>query len=165
MLPAGKAVLQCIDIAQAANYLDYINLMAYDFVGNWSPQTGHQSQLYAMHRHESSGSGGVTYLMSQGCPAKKILLGIPVFGRSFLHATGPGQSYRGAGGTDGVFEYNQLPRPKATETVDKGSVVATCVGGDGGFVTYDNPKTVEKKATFCKQKGLGVSGINANVGH
>ncbi|KAJ2893184.1 hypothetical protein MKZ38_008925 [Zalerion maritima] len=155
MLPAGKAVLQCIDVGQAANYLDYINLMAYDFTGHWSLKSGHQSQLYAMHKHESSGSGGVTYLMSQGCPAKKILLGIPVFGRSFLHATGPDQKFKGAGGTDGVFEYNQLPRPKTKEAVDKRSVSATCVGGDGGFVTYDNPETVKTKAGFCKQKGLG----------
>jgi chitinase len=31
------------------------------------------------------------------------------------------------------------------------------VGGDGGFVSYDNPETVRAKAAFAKQKGLGVS--------
>lgn len=157
MLPAGLAVLQCIDVAQAAGYLDYFNLMAYDFAGHWSPKTAHQSQLYAMQKDESSGSGGVKYLMSQGVPAKRILLGIPVFGRSFLQASGPGQNFQGTGGTTGVFEYNQLPRPKTKEVVDKRSVGAMCVGGDGGFVTYDNPDTVKTKAEFCKQKGLGVS--------
>jgi chitinase len=35
-------------------------------------------------------------------------------------------------------------------------VAAFCVGGDGGFVTYDNPETVKMKANYCKEKGLGV---------
>lgn len=110
-----------------------------------------------MAKDETSGSAGVGYLMAAGVPGKKILLGIPLFGRSFLHATGTGQKYKGVGGVDGTFEYKDLPRRGTKEQVDKRSVAAQCVGGDGGFVTYDNPDTVKVKAAFCKQKGLGVS--------
>jgi chitinase len=94
--------------------------------------------------------------MSSGVPGKKILLGIPLFGRSFLQVTGPGHKNRGAGGTEGSFEYKQLPGKGTKEQVDKRAIAAHCVGGDGGFVTYDNPDTVKVKATFCMQKGLGV---------
>lgn len=160
-LPANKAVLQFIDLGQAAVYLDFINLTAYDFFGSWAPRTGHQSQLYAMSKDETSASTGVGYLMQAGVPGKKILLGIPLFGRSFLHATGTGQKFRGAGGEEGSFEYKDLPRKHTKEQVDKRSVAAQCVGGDGGFVTYDNPETVKIKAAFCKQKGLGVSDIRS----
>lgn len=156
-LPANKAVLQCINLGEAALYLDFINLTAYDFFGSWTPRTGHQSQLYAMSKDETSASTGVGYLMQAGVPGKKILLGIPLFGRSFLHATGPGQKFKGVGGEDGSFEYKDLPRRGTKEQIDKRSVAAQCVGGDGGFVTYDNPDTVKMKAAFCKQKGLGVS--------
>jgi chitinase len=156
-LPTGKAVLHCIDLRKAADYLDFINLMAYDFSGPWTHRSGHHSQLYAMNKDEASGASGVQYLMSHGFPAKKILLGIPVYGRSFLHASGPGQKYKGNAGDDGAFEYKDLPRRGAKEQVDKRAVAAQCVGGDGGFVTYDNPDTVKMKASFCKQKGLGVS--------
>jgi hypothetical protein len=150
-------VLQCINLGEAALYLDFINLTAYDFFGSWTPRTGHQSQLYAMGKDETSASTGVGYLMQAGVPGKKILLGIPLFGRSFLHATGPGQKFKGVGGEDGSFEYKDLPRRGTKEQIDKRSVAAQCVGGDGGFVTYDNPDTVKMKAAFCKQKGLGVS--------
>jgi chitinase len=156
-LPAGRIILQNIDLRRAADYLDFINLTAYDFCGSWSHRTDHHAQLYAMGKDETSGSSGVQFLMAAGVPGKKILLGIPVFGRSFLHATGPGQKFRGGGGEDGSFEYNQLPRKGTKEQVDKRAVAAHCVGGDGGFVTYDNPDTVKMKAAFCKQKGLGVS--------
>ena len=156
-LPAGKAVLQNIDLRRAADYVDFINLMAYDFFGPWTQKAGHQAQLYAVGKDETSGSSGVQYLMAQGFPARKILLGVPVFGRSFLNTTGPGHKFKGAGGNDGSFDYNQLPRKGTKEQVDKRVVAAQCVGGDGGFVTYDNPETVKMKAAFCKQKGLGVS--------
>lgn len=156
-LSANRAVLQYIDARRAADYLDFVNLAAYDFFGEWTHRAGHHAQLYAMSKDDPSGASGVQFLMAQGFPAKKILLGIPAFGRSFLHAAGPGHKFRGVGGEDGSFEYADLPRRGAREVVDRRAVAAQCVGGDGGFVSYDNPDTVKMKAGFCKQKGLGVS--------
>jgi chitinase len=155
-LPAGRSILQNIELHHAADYLDLVNLMGYDFAGPWSHKCGHHSQLYAVGKDESSGASGVQYLMSRGFPANKILLGIPCFGRSFLGTSGPGHKFRGAGGEDGCFDYNDLPRKHAKEQVDKRVVSAFCSGGDGGFVSYDNPETVKAKAAFCKGKGLGV---------
>ncbi|RYP93237.1 hypothetical protein DL770_000612 [Monosporascus sp. CRB-9-2] len=154
-LPAGTSVLEHINIAQAAAYLDFVNLVAYDFCGHGEHLSGHHAQLYSLQKDEVSGSSGVSYLIANGCPPKKILLGIPVYGRSFLGVSGPGQRHNGSGGRDGEFEYHELPREHAEETVDKRIGAASCVGGDGGFVSYDNPETVMMKAAFCKQKGLG----------
>lgn len=158
-LPANRGILQYIPLQASAEYLDYINLMAYDFFGPWTHESGHHSQLYAMQGDEESGANGVQYVLSQGFPPGKILLGIPLYGRSFLGATGPGQAFKGAGGDDtGTFEYKNLPLHGTKEAVDENAVAAQCVGPDGGFVTYDSPDTVRTKAQFCKQKGLGVSG-------
>ncbi|KAJ4297002.1 hypothetical protein N0V88_003918 [Collariella sp. IMI 366227] len=154
-LPAAKPILQNIDLRQTAAYVDTFNLIAYDFYGHWSHKSGHHAQLYASNKEEPSAALGVQYLSGSGVPGKKILLGIPLFGRSFLSVTGPGHKNRGAGGKDGSFEYNQLPRKGTKEQVDKRAGAAQCVGGDGEFVTYDNPETVKMKAAFCKQKGLG----------
>lgn len=156
-LPASQSILQCIDIRTAAHYLDMVNLMAYDFYGSWTHRSGHHSQLYAMNKDEPSGTSGIAFLIGAGCPAKKINLGIPLYGRSFLGVSGPGHRFKAVGGEDGTFDYNQLPRKGAKEQVDKRIGAAMCVGGDGSFVTYDNPDTVKMKATYCKQKGLGVS--------
>lgn len=159
VLPASKHVLQLINLPYAAAYLNFINLTAYDFFGSWTSRTGHHSQLYNMSKDEPSGSAGVGYLMAAGVPGKQILLGIPLYGRSFLHATATGQKYKGVALPDGTFQYKDLPRKGTKEQVDKRAVAAQCVGGDGGFVTYDNPETVKAKAAFCKQKGLGVRPI------
>ena len=159
-LPAGTWALKNIDpISKAARSLDFINLMTYDFSGPWVPTAGYQSQLYTPAKphndaaHTSCDSA-VTYMLSQGIPEHKLLLGIPAYGRSFLGASRIGDKYSGSGGEDGVFDYHQLPRPGAREHVDPQTVAAYCVGGDGGFVTYDNVQTVREKAKYVKTKGL-----------
>lgn len=155
-LPAGQWALQHIDLGKVQHYLDLINLMAYDFTGSWSERAGHHAQLYPGTPGEPSGSAAVDYVVSKGFPAAKILLGIPVYGRSFLGATAPGHAFNGNGGEEGTFEYKQLPRQGAEEIVNTRVVAAFCTGGDGGFVTYDNPDTVKMKANYCREKGLGV---------
>lgn len=153
-LPASRSVLGNIDLCRAANYLDLLNLTAYDLYGS---RSGHHAQLYPSSSKEdesSSASSAVSYLMSKGFPARKILLGIPVFGR------------RGSStSSDGKIDYHQLPRKGTKEQVDKRACAAYCVGGGSGFVSYDNPDTVKMKAAFVKQKGLGVSLTLAQTGH
>ncbi|ERS97828.1 chitinase [Sporothrix schenckii 1099-18] len=158
-LPASTNDLAAYDLVQIANCVDLVNLAAYDLYGSWSPRAGHHAQLYAVGKDEPSGASSVQFLMANGMPAKKILVGVPLYGRSFVgpHTTGPGHKFVSVApeGSDGTFEYRDLPRPQTREHVDKRVVAAQCVGGDGGFVSYDNPDTVRIKATFCKQKSLG----------
>jgi chitinase len=156
-LPAGQWALQHIDLCRSQDYLDFINLMTYDFSGPWTPQAGHHAQLFASHHSQPSGVTAIDYVRGTGFPSAKILLGIPVYGRSFLGANGPGHSYNGNGGEEGTFEYKHLPRQGTQEFVDHDAVAASCIGGDGGFVTYDNPETVRRKAEYCKENQLGVS--------
>lgn len=159
-LPAGEWALRNINIGQAAAYLDFINMMAYDFAGPWTSRSGHQSQLFTPKHPTSdaaraSGQSAIDYLVTQGVPSTKIVLGIPAYGRSFHGAKKPGDKFTGQGGEEGVFEYRDLPRPEAKEYVDRKLGAAYCVGGDGGFVTYDNRETVQMKAAFAKQHQLG----------
>lgn len=156
-LPAGEWALQNIDLYKAQDYLDYINVMAYDFTGPWTNTAGHHAQLFCKGQEEASGAAAIDYIISRGFPSEKILLGVPVYGRSFLGATKPGHPYQGAGGEEGTFEYKDLPRPGAREVVDTKTVAASCVGGDGGFVSYDNPETVTLKGEYCRRKQLAVS--------
>jgi len=79
-----------------------MNVMAYDFTS--AGRAGHHAQLYPSHPGEGSGVGGVTYLLNNGFPASKIVLGIPVYGHSFLGATAAGEASRGNGGEEGTFE-------------------------------------------------------------
>jgi chitinase len=155
--PISQIVHHCLAALTPYNPRDLINLMAYDFTGSWSQKAGHHAQLFGRSAEEGHGNAAINYVLSTGFPAAKILLGVPVYGRSFLNARGPGHPYDGCGGDEGTFEYKDLPRPGTEEIIDTTAIGAFCVGGDGGWVSYDNPQTVQMKASYCKQKRLGVS--------
>ena len=158
-IPAGEWALRHVNVGAAAAYLDLVNVMAYDFCGAWTDRAGHHAQLHAPGRPcadfaRLSCAAAVAYLGRLGVPAGKILLGVPVYGRSFVGAARVGEPYQGYAGEEGVFDYRELPRPGASELVDGDCGAAYCVGGDGGFVSYDNPTTVARKAQFVREKRL-----------
>src|SRR5688572_1241099 len=67
-------------------YLDFINVMTYDFTGSWSARTGHHSRLYG----KSAGATGDAYIrnhLDAGIPSEKIVLGIPFFGKGWIGVT------------------------------------------------------------------------------
>ncbi|OKL59468.1 hypothetical protein UA08_05106 [Talaromyces atroroseus] len=160
-VPAGEWALKHINLPVAQQYLDLFMVMCYDFSGPWLDRTGHQAQLFTPFQPHNDAAyiscqSAVTYFLNQNVQSNKILLGIPVYGRSFTGADNINQPYSGADGDDGVFDYSELPRPGAKETVDETVGAAYCVGGrDGGFVSYDTPQTVENKAKFVSDMRLG----------
>lgn len=153
-LPAGEWALRNIDLVKAAQSLDLLNLMAYDFAGPWTTESGHHAALHSSSRSPLSGQSAVSYVLRQGVAPDKLLFGVPVYGRSFLGCSKPGQRHEGVGGEEGEFDYRDLPRPGAKEGVDEKACAAFCVGGDGGFVSYDTPGAVRAKARFVVREQL-----------
>ncbi|KAH8653340.1 glycoside hydrolase superfamily [Xylariales sp. PMI_506] len=162
-LPVGQYCLKHIDLNMASRLLDYLNLMCYDFNGPWTDVSGHQAQLlpppgdaeaiYPTLRN--SGHGGVVYLLSRGFPANKIVLGIPVYARSFSGANGIGQPFM----TADEMEYNELPPEwirNATVNIITGAASFVDRSNNGkGFISFDVPATVQRKAGYVKEMELG----------
>lgn len=190
-VPAGIWALQHMNLGEASKHVDMINLMAYDFVGPFPgvTESGHHAQLRCRDGDnenfsvaaQTSGEAAIKFLCAQGVERKKIVLGIPLYGRSFVGATGHGQPFSEHGGQEGgIFEYRHLPISTSNrgqkhgesesesedvdaitpcaEQFDSRLVAAWCVGPQtkegGGFITYDNAMSVEAKAEFVKEEGL-----------
>lgn len=154
-LPAGEWILQYIPLVELAKQIDYLNLMAYDFVGaNFAnvAMTGHQAKLFSTPENGgASGASAVEYLTQQGFPVNKTLLGVPLYGRGFAGATGINQQFGGGGGAEYVVK--ELPLPGMKEYFDNEAVAAFAVG-NGQFITYDNQESVRAKAQFVRERGL-----------
>jgi chitinase len=76
------------DIAAVSQLLDYINLMTYDYHGPWSHATGHNAPLHAPPTASeedrlSTVEFPVNYFLQHGADAKKLVLGIPLYGYYF----------------------------------------------------------------------------------
>lgn len=143
--------------------MDFINIMAYDFAGPWTNgESGHHASLHPIRNpHNAFAKRSISettrYLLHdrQIDPAR-VIIGIPVYGRSFLGVRGPGEKFTGVGGdADGTFEYRNLPRPGSFETVDAVVGAASCHAGVEDWISYDNPETVKMKAEFVAANRLG----------
>ncbi|SCW02301.1 LAFE_0F03422g1_1 [Lachancea fermentati] len=174
-IPATIERLKILKLSQMDKFVDFWNLMTYDFSGEWSEKTGYHSNLYNPQRNDStaytsgnSADESVSYLLSHfHLPSKKIILGIPAYGRGFtnikLHPyddTFVGKTFKGVGGASegepGMWLYNQLPLAGTKEMFDENAVSAYCVDvTKRTFVGYDNVQSMKYKANYVVKKKLG----------
>jgi len=76
-----KSFLNHTNMAEASQYLDYINLMTYDYFGNG--RAVHHTNLYTNSTGEDSGDKAFKAYFAAGVPASKLVLGIAFYGRMF----------------------------------------------------------------------------------
>ena len=169
--------IDATDYAGAAQYLDWINPMTYDYFGAWAAQgpTAPHSPLTAVPGNSQSQAGfntdaTIKKLRNKGIPSNKLLLGIGFYGRGWMGVSqaAPGGTASGpAPGTyeQGVDDYKVVKgRCPATATV-AGTAYGKC--GDQWW-SYDTPSTINGKNAYKKSEGLGgaffweLSGDTAN---
>jgi len=161
--PAGAQNYEKLDLAGMDRLLDFWNLMAYDYAGSWDSVAGHQANLFPSRRDPSctpfSTAGAIEYYTSRGVPARKIVLGMPLYGRAFENTDGVGKPYSGVGqGTweGGVYDYKALPLEGAEEHEDHELGASWCYHpGRRVMVSYDTVGMARRKAEFIKERGLG----------
>ncbi|KAK3317602.1 glycoside hydrolase family 18 protein [Cercophora scortea] len=161
--PAGPKNLSNLDLGSMDPYLDFWNLMAYDYAGSWDAVAGHQANLFPSASNPGctpfSTAHAIDYYTSHGMPADKIVLGMPLYGRAFENTEGLGKPYSGVGeGTweNGVHDFKKLPLDGATEVEDHEAGASYCYHpGRKILVTYDTVGMARRKAEFIKERGLG----------
>lgn len=144
-------------LAEMDQYVDMWNLMAYDYVGNWSNLTGDLANLFSSTDHPASTPFStdsiVKYYTSQGIPPTKIVLGMPLYGRYFNRTRGLGQPFSGSG----TYSTKDLPLPGSTVYYDcqTGSSYSYNTAMEQ-LISYDNLAVAKQKATFIQNMLGGV---------
>ncbi|KAM4625097.1 acidic mammalian chitinase-like [Polymixia lowei] len=86
---AGKGTIDAgYEIAKIAKYLDFINVMTYDFHGTWERFTGHNSPLFRGSQDEGdliyfNTDYAMKYWRDNGTPVEKLRMGFAAYGRTF----------------------------------------------------------------------------------
>jgi chitinase len=152
------------DYAGAAQYVNWYNVMTYDFFGAWAATgpTAPHSPLYSYNGIPQAGfysDNAIQHLKSKGVPASKLLLGIGFYGRGWTGVTqaAPGGSASGpAPGTyeQGIEDYHVLVNTCPANGTVAGT--AYCFR-NGQWWSYDTPSTIAGKMSYAKSQGLAGS--------
>ena len=110
--PAGPQHYQKLEIRTMNQYLDFWNLMAYDYAGSWDQFAGHQANINKSGVNPRSTpfdtDSAVSHYISNGVQPRKLVIGMPLYGRAFQNSKGPGSSFSGVGQgswENGVWDY------------------------------------------------------------
>ncbi|QEC79890.1 glycoside hydrolase family 18 protein [Mucilaginibacter ginsenosidivorax] len=81
-----KRFLQHTEMAKVASYLNYINLMTYDYLQDSLGMAVHHTNLFASDKYKTLNSAdmAVSDYLAQGVPASKLVMGIAFYGRSVI---------------------------------------------------------------------------------
>uniref|UniRef100_A0A182PAD7 chitinase n=1 Tax=Anopheles epiroticus TaxID=199890 RepID=A0A182PAD7_9DIPT len=158
--------------SQLCRVADYVYLTGYDLRGSWNGFTDVHSPIN--NRPFDTGAlkdlnvkGGIQHWIKNGCPARKIVLGVPLFGRTYtlqngdVHGLaaptiGPGHAgpHTKDAGYRAYFEIcTDLKQSAWTIDWDERGMCPYAYFGDQ-WVGYENHISIMEKARFAKSQGL-----------
>jgi chitinase len=134
--------IDAADYAGAAQYVDWYNVMTYDYFGAWAAQgpTAPHSPLTTFDGIPTPGfyaDAAIQKLKGKGVPSGKLLLGIGFYGRGWTGVTQDAPGGTATGPAAGI---------------EPGTAYAKC-GSD--WWSYDTPSTIGGKIGYAEQQGLG----------
>ncbi|MER8231753.1 glycoside hydrolase family 18 chitinase [Streptomyces sp. NPDC094049] len=154
--------IDAADYGGAAQYMNWFNVMTYDFFGAWAAKgpTAPHSPLTSYTGIPQAGfnsAEAIAKFKAKGVPANKLLLGIGFYGRGWTGVTqsAPGGTATGpAQGTyeQGIEDYKVLKNSCPANGTVAGTAYAHC---GTNWWSYDTPATVTSKMGWAKNQGLG----------
>lgn len=145
-----------------SQHVDLVNLMAYDYVGEWQPKgpTGFQSNLFPVNKGTlTSTAEQVSALLSKGVPPSKIMLGVPFYSRGWSGVSpGSNASFPGlfqpATGVLPESPYSVVGQPGSGTVYYHPDAEQTYKYDGDRFWTFDTPRDVARKTKYAKQELL-----------
>jgi chitinase len=152
-----------VDMPHVHPYVDWCNVMAYDFYNSLTPTTGHHAgwrRAATAPVTDRWGESSIEQHLAAGVPARKLVLGVAFYGRRFEGVEpahdGVNQPYAKYGGD---HSYEEL----VARFIDRDGYVrhwdeqaeAPWLWNPAtrSFVTYDDPESIRRKATYARRLG------------
>lgn len=161
---ANQSYLDHTNMKEAQKYLDFINIMTYDFYTGGSKYTGHHANLYNSEyniKNSRSADVAVQQHINAGIPINKLVLGVPFYGRWWKGVNPEDQGlYQSSNGVTGAFSFKVIAdsiKSKSFQSYWDKSASAPYIWRekDSLFVTYENGRSLQIKSAYVKSNKLG----------
>ncbi|MGC4044691.1 MAG: glycoside hydrolase family 18 protein [Armatimonas sp.] len=141
---------QYVDSQKMLPYIDFLNLMTYDFSGPWSQTAGHNAPLSFCESSIAFWNG------KQGWPKPRLNLGIPIYGRGFRAGALGGKT---TGNYERSYvdlkEVQKLTQAGWTAQTDPKDQVPYLIKPDASeLVSYEDATSARIKGAWAKKQGL-----------
>nr|QLI34032.1 chitinase 6-1 [Sogatella furcifera] len=177
-VPAGiEYIDKGYDIPKLNRYLDFMNILSYDYHSAFEPAVNHHSPLFSLQEDdeynfdaELSIDYTIKHYLKLGADRDKLVLGIPTYGRSYTlfnpestdlgsPADGPGEQGE-ATREKGYLAYYEICQSLNSEKdwkieQPKLGAMGPYAYKDKQWVGYDDAFIVKEKAKYVNDKNLG----------
>ncbi|MHC0441450.1 glycoside hydrolase family 18 protein [Flavobacterium sp. 3-210] len=156
-----KYLDESIDWKAVTPLVNRINIMSYDLVNGYSKVTGHHTPLYSTNPKEESTDRAVTYLLNQGIPAEKLIIGGAFYTRTWKNVENVNNGlYQSGEHTEGVqFKNSSAFYTEANGWKyfwdDKAKAPYWYNEKEKVFATGDDLASIKAKTEYVKAKKLG----------
>ena len=152
-----RTYLEVNDLAAAQEYLDFINIMAYDFYTAGDKVTGHHANLYDNGAKGRSAKTTVEEHIEFGVPAEKLVLGVPFYGRMWKNVPPDENGLFQSGDFEMGLPYHQIfALSKSSQYQrywdEKASVPYLYSAKDSAWITYEDPESLAEKNEIYQRK-------------
>ncbi|CAH2002617.1 unnamed protein product, partial [Acanthoscelides obtectus] len=176
-VPAGiEYVNKGYDIPKLMKYLDWMNMLSYDFHSAYEPAVNHHAPLFPLeeaNEYSFDAELNIDYTIQHyiklGADPSKLVLGIPTYGRSYTlynpeahdiesPADGPGSmgEYTRENGYLAYYEICEYIKNDGWEVEQVNpKAMGPYSHKDNQWVGYDDIDMVRKKAEYVVERGLG----------
>jgi chitinase len=162
---ADREYFDHVEMSKLHVYLDWINVMAYDFFNSLTSTTGHQAGLYASEFAAATarnGDAAVKQYLAAGVPSDKIVLGVPFYGRGFAGVTarnnGVNQPYERYEDDHSYAELSEklIGKQGFVRYWDERAAAPYLWNNTSRtLISYDDPQSIAIKACYVREHHLG----------
>ncbi len=168
----GQSFVDNADLANSSQYLDFINIMTYDYSGNWNTSGYHNAPLFYDPASPSASAkrnnvyAGAAGHLNGGVPNYKLVLGVPFFGNGWTGCQAKGEYVPCAEfaqfGTweNGKFDIYDIEDVYLNDKDfvrywnESAKVPYLYNEADGTFISYDDTQSMMYKASLVKTLDL-----------
>ncbi len=163
---ASKGFLENTEMHLAHQYLDFVNVMTYDYHTGGSPVAGHHANLYpnqSVHFTGPSADQSIQWHIDAGIPSEKLVLGVAFYGRYWTEVrTENNGIYQFAPGSGrGTYRFDEL----RDDYINKNGFIRfwdeeakapfLWNAAEQKLISYDDVESIRHKSHYIKARGLG----------
>ena len=160
---ASYSYIENTEMDKASEYLDYVNLMTYDFYTS-GDTAGHHSNLYPPEDYEKDASAHKTFnkFVEAGVPPEKLVMGIPFYGRSWImksaekHGINMQVEDRARGGGYTYIKDSLVNQKGFVRYWDENAKAPYLFNAETNqLVVYDDEESVKLKCEYVIENNMG----------